>query len=314
MSLNSEFENLTVEAVRQMVAEQRQEDLHLDFKTAGADLDREDRKNLAKAISGFANSDGGLIVWGVDCRPDEEGIDCARLLAPIAPIDRFLARLTDLAAQASSPIVEGVLHRVLPNGDGSGFAVTFVPVSDSGPHQAKLGEDRYYKRNGASFRKMEHFDLEDMFGRRKKPVLTLTTQVIYGTDPAPDGVLWQYSLVLSIANRGRAAARAPMLAFAAVEPWRLRTYGIGVGVSEAGVGRVVRLDGMTAYAGPTTVAIHIGTERPVCSLACRTEGKEGAPDPLRLPYEIAAENVRLSQGVLELSTEDLVRASRRRAR
>ena len=29
---------------------------------------------------------------------------------------------------------------------------------------AKLGEDRYYKRSGDSFRKMEHFDLEDMFG------------------------------------------------------------------------------------------------------------------------------------------------------
>ena len=36
---------------------------------------------------------------------------------------------------------------------------------------AKAGEDRYYKRSGASFYRMEHFDLEDMFGRRLKPKL-----------------------------------------------------------------------------------------------------------------------------------------------
>lgn len=28
---------------------------------------------------------------------------------------------------------------------------------------AKLEEDRYYKRSGDSFYRMEHFDLEDMF-------------------------------------------------------------------------------------------------------------------------------------------------------
>jgi hypothetical protein len=38
---------------------------------------------------------------------------------------------------------------------------------------AKLGEDRYYKRSGDSFYRMEHFDLEDMFGRRQKPILAV---------------------------------------------------------------------------------------------------------------------------------------------
>jgi hypothetical protein len=38
---------------------------------------------------------------------------------------------------------------------------------------AKLGEDRYYKRSGDSFYRMEHFDLEDMFGRRQKPQLAI---------------------------------------------------------------------------------------------------------------------------------------------
>jgi len=34
-----------------------------------------------------------------------------------------------------------------------------------------LGEDRYYKRGGDRFYKMEPFDVADMFGRRRAPVL-----------------------------------------------------------------------------------------------------------------------------------------------
>jgi hypothetical protein len=48
---------------------------------------------------------------------------------------------------------------------------------------AKFGQDRYYKRSGDTFRRMEHFDLEDMFGRRPRPKLELQID----TRPAPDG-------------------------------------------------------------------------------------------------------------------------------
>jgi hypothetical protein len=36
---------------------------------------------------------------------------------------------------------------------------------------AKLGEDRYYKRSGDRFYKIEHFDVADMFDRHRAPVL-----------------------------------------------------------------------------------------------------------------------------------------------
>lgn len=38
---------------------------------------------------------------------------------------------------------------------------------------ALLGEQRYSKRSGDSFYQMEHFDLEDMFGRRQRPALQM---------------------------------------------------------------------------------------------------------------------------------------------
>ena len=58
------FDSLTLTDLERWVAEQQQEDLRLDFKSVsgGSTLNRDDRKNLAEAVSGFANSDGGVIV------------------------------------------------------------------------------------------------------------------------------------------------------------------------------------------------------------------------------------------------------------
>lgn len=57
------------------------ETLHLDFTTkhdseTGA-LDLDDRKGLSIALSGFANAEGGVLVWGVDCRK-VDGVDVAQ--------------------------------------------------------------------------------------------------------------------------------------------------------------------------------------------------------------------------------------------
>jgi AhpD family alkylhydroperoxidase len=117
-------------------------------------------------VSGFANSSGGIIVWGVDARKNAQDVDCAVGRKEIEPIKLFLSRLNALTGQAVSPIVDGIRHRAIETTENSGFAITLVPETESGPHMAKLGEDRYYKRSGDSFYKMEHFDLEDMFGRR----------------------------------------------------------------------------------------------------------------------------------------------------
>src|SRR5438552_3985837 len=54
----------------------------LDFK--GADrLDDEGIKEIwSKALSGFANSGGGVLIFGIDARKDQSsGIDCAHKLA-----------------------------------------------------------------------------------------------------------------------------------------------------------------------------------------------------------------------------------------
>ncbi|MBK9618694.1 MAG: ATP-binding protein [Candidatus Obscuribacter sp.] len=63
----------------------------LDFKRAkdqSAPLRQDDRTHLAKSIGGFANSDGGVLVWGVDARV-QNGIDGVCELYPIKKLKAF---------------------------------------------------------------------------------------------------------------------------------------------------------------------------------------------------------------------------------
>src|SRR4051812_6722966 len=204
MDLAETFEKLDETAIKAFVAEGQEEHLHLDFKTVtSAHLShKDDKRNLAKALSGFANSDGGLIVWGVDARKNAQDIDCAGALVEISPIQLFVGRLNELTGQAVSPLVDGVRHKAIATTGDRGFAVSLIPESASGPHMAKLGEDRYYKRSGASFYKMEHFDLEDMFGRRQKPNLQL--QLRYR--PVPPEEFPSEHLDFNLVNLGRSSA------------------------------------------------------------------------------------------------------------
>ncbi len=188
MNIVETFELLSLEHLCDYIARSQEEHLYLDFKLLkDASLaSSDDKRNLARALSGFANSSGGLIIWGVEARKNNDGIDCATALKEIDRVALLLSRLNELTGDGVDPTVQGVRHRIIPGtADGKGFAISFIPESDTGPHMAKLGEDRYYKRSGDGFYKMEHYDISDMFSRRRRPRLTSSRK----TRPAKTGKL-----------------------------------------------------------------------------------------------------------------------------
>ena len=66
------------DAIDEFIMSRQTEELFLDFKQAVSDgksmrsLHPNDRRNLGKAISAFGNSEGGVLVWGVECSRDLE--------------------------------------------------------------------------------------------------------------------------------------------------------------------------------------------------------------------------------------------------
>lgn len=221
MTYLTDFYILTLSDLQEFVARGKEQNLHLDFKLVKDTTfsSRDDKRNLACALSGFANSSGGLIVWGVDARKNANGVDCAVELKPVVQVALLIARLNSLIGEASDPSIERVRHRAIELEDGRELAVTVVPESDSGPHMAKLGENRYYERIGDGFYSREHYDIADMFGRRKKPKLTVFNRAA--------GKRLQAEVHLGLRNDGRATTRAPYFAFESEGPLARRPYGLG---------------------------------------------------------------------------------------
>lgn len=204
MDLREQFDAVDRAAIHGLIESGREEDVRLDFKTvSAADLSsRPDRKNLAIALSGFANSSGGIVIWGVDARTDSEGIDRAVAPREITPIRLFVSKLAEYSPSSASPPVDGVLHKAIATSADAGFAATYVPESERAPHMAKLGEDRYYKRNSSRFYVLEHFDLQDMFGRRQRPALEIGIELRPRLGADLHEELW-----ISLINKGRAVAK-----------------------------------------------------------------------------------------------------------
>jgi hypothetical protein len=81
-------------AIDKPIATRASEELFLDFKQSadhgrGSALNQADRSNLEKAVSGFGNSEGGIIIWGVNCSRNPKFGDVASVKAPIEQPTRF---------------------------------------------------------------------------------------------------------------------------------------------------------------------------------------------------------------------------------
>jgi hypothetical protein len=258
MTLAETFDQLNWEAIESYVRLGQEENLHLDFKTVkNADMTAtDDKRNLARGISGFANSNGGIIVWGVDARKNSDGVDCANKIAEISKPALMVSRLNALTGDATSPIVDGIRHRVITNPEtNAGVVVTLVPETDSGPYMAKLGEQRYFKRSGDSFYQMEHFDLEDMFGRRQKPKLEITIE-----EGKKEGGTEE--LIVLLINQGRAVARHTGFLMSFQNAEIVGVDGQMQNITHINAGRpVVSLDDHTGVVHPNGIRINQGAIR-----------------------------------------------------
>ena len=162
--------------------------------------DPEDKEKFSKCLSAFANSDGGVLIWGVktDHRDQiDRAVDCK----PVAEPEKLRARLQDCLLGATQPPVDGVsLAAVLAN-SGAGFVKCLIPASNKPPHMAS--DNKYYRRTSNASRQMEHYELEDMFGRRQRPGLKLRLALL----PTTFNDVPCESLELGLVNEGRAVAK-----------------------------------------------------------------------------------------------------------
>lgn len=199
-----------VEAINEMIADYEPESMFLDFKQAERQgnlnkLGNSDNSNLSKCISGFANSEGGLVVWGVDSRQDSTTGKEITSPAPIVDANAFRARLESAVSRATIPPHPEVrfLHVLEKAGEVSGFVAMLVPKSTFGPVRDK--EIKNYRiRTGSAFEIIPHDVLAGMFGRPPRPELA-PNFIFRGANINPKGLL-ELQFQIAVLNCGTVIA------------------------------------------------------------------------------------------------------------
>lgn len=204
------------------------EDAEFDCKEWPARLD-DARRTIAKAACGFANATGGVIVIGVKASGAGAGTpDVVRNLVPVPDRHAVASAALDIILQSVEPGIEGVRTKAIADGKSksSGFVLLFVPASDGAPRRSKV-DWRFYVRIASGTLPMEFFQIEERFGRRPPPKLTLTVEAsnMMMDPPGHEGGAIR-RLVFGLRNDGRGIAKFPGIRFKRSHAMRLDDYGI----------------------------------------------------------------------------------------
>lgn len=202
-----EVEKDKLNGIKALVARQEAEQFFIDFKRTEYEdysdkrsIGNSDRKNLAKALSGFSNSEGGVLVWGID----EKIKDSEKQLKPIKEYKHFSTLLNKefgtliLPANTKARNIE-----IEDDGRNSGYVVTVIPKSNNAPHEY-IKENRFYMRAGESFKPVPYSVLAGMFGKRPSPEMILTFMT--NNDLEVDDNIISFSFGAMLVNQGLGVA------------------------------------------------------------------------------------------------------------
>ncbi len=192
---------IDVAHIQSLIDNRVEENLHLDYKSIRV---FDDTDALSKSVSSYANSDGGLLIIGVEeersSQNGNERIFPTRIEWGGAKHSKenLEQRLT---TNISPPIRD---LRIYPIRDGNRVIfVIDIPQSENPPHMAS--DHRYYFRNNFTTSVMEHYQVADLFGRRRHPSLELECEFKFaGSYTGEDK---RIDLSSQVVNAGRVAAK-----------------------------------------------------------------------------------------------------------
>jgi hypothetical protein len=207
----------TIAEIDKFIADEVQESLHLDYKDSRA-IDSSKFNELAKDISAFANSDGGLIVYGVqekDHRPvsKDAGVDHSKYTRE---------RIEQVISSNISPRIDDIRIAQIPLSASTSIYVIKIPKSFRAPHQAP--DKKYYKRHNFQSLPMEDYEINDVRSRER----TVPPLVDVGIH-----IKRRYIVYLTISNVGEQVAEdvsfeLPNELFPWVEEQKARLFTNGI--------------------------------------------------------------------------------------
>jgi Putative DNA-binding domain len=131
------------------------------------------KENWSKALSAFANTAGGLLIWGVKCSRNSDGIDEPSGFDFVTNGTRLRDKLVAQHTQANSDFVEGVDIRVVNFKAGGSVVVCYIPEGSNKPYRADYASKAYFIRMQSNSLVMPHSMLRSLFYPRSSPKFQL---------------------------------------------------------------------------------------------------------------------------------------------
>ncbi len=176
-----------IDYINNLIKDKVVENYYLEFKsveeidyTGKRKLFNSDKKNYAKSISAFGNTDGGVIIWGI--KTGASDADYASEKLPIKNISNFKSLLEGFTSLVTSPPHPNVTNTIIfeDKSQDTGYIITHIPKSSQRPLQVVSdNEFRYYIRAGSSSLPASDTFLRSLFGKEPQP----DTFIAWGVSP-----------------------------------------------------------------------------------------------------------------------------------
>lgn len=307
MNLKEYFNRIDLTEIQDFVKNQVAEDLFIEFKTAnypnGIDFDK---KNFSKCLSGFANSSGGILIWGISAKEQKNKPDVANALKPIKKLIDFENYLKKNEGNAVVPLIEGVEYRRIIESDQIGYLLVYVPQSERAPHMGLFADKRYFKRSGDSFYICEHFDLIDMLNRKTAPKIEIELKNEKTTKEVRNQIInYKYQGIFCVKNIGEVSVKNLVVFLRVKSPFHIARYGLD-GNGNRGMKTLPTNEPFKKYVSGNELVIHPETFHEVDKIVLNEIGTDSGITDLLIEYKVVADGMKLSTGRIYITEEDLI--------
>ena len=161
----------TKDDLQALIDSKLQESITLDYKASDSLQNNDPKKDeISKDVSAFANSAGGVIIYGI--KEDEKGHFPEELDAGSDPAVISKEWLEQVISSRIQRRIDGI--RIKPiwldkNRPGKVAYVVIIPQSNRAPHQAR--DKKFYKRHNFASIPMEEYEVRDVSRRLEAPDL-----------------------------------------------------------------------------------------------------------------------------------------------